>query len=66
MARLYRLKQLLEMLNVSKSSIYLWMEKDEFPRPKKLSIGTVAWSEEDINEWLEKCKNNKEESKEVA
>lgn len=54
------------MLNVSKSSIYLWMEKDEFPRPKKLSIGTVAWSEEDINEWLEKCKNNKEESKEVA
>jgi prophage regulatory protein len=39
---------------LSRSSIYAYMEKGEFPKPIKLGTegGTVGWLEHEINAWI--------------
>ena len=39
-----------QRLNCATSTIYRWMEKDEFPRPLKLG-GLVRWRNEDLEEF---------------
>lgn len=43
-----RLKQLLELYPVSKSTLYAKIAKGEFPRPIKLGPRISAWSVADI------------------
>lgn len=38
---------------LSRSTIYEWMKRGEFPRPVKLGARLVAWRESDLTEWLE-------------
>lgn len=38
---------------LSRSTIYAWMEKDEFPKPVKLGTRLVAWREKDIDAWVD-------------
>ena len=38
---------------LSRSTIYFWMKKGEFPQPVKLGTRLVAWRESDIAAWLE-------------
>ena len=40
MSRLYRINQLVGELNISKSSIYLWVSQGNFPAPFKIGGGT--------------------------
>jgi len=37
---------------LSRSTIYLKISKDEFPKPISLGERAVGWVEEDINNWL--------------
>lgn len=56
--RFCRLKDIMEMLNVSKTSIYDRMNPrsprydSEFPRRVKVGHGTVAWRESEIQQWM--------------
>lgn len=38
---------------LSRSTIYDWMKRGEFPQPVKLGARLVAWRESDIRAWLE-------------
>ena len=38
---------------LSRSTIYAWMEREDFPQPVKLGTRLVAWRESDIAAWLE-------------
>ena len=38
---------------LSKSTIYAWIERGDFPQPVKLGTRLVAWRESDITAWLE-------------
>ena len=41
---------------LSRSTIYEWMKRGEFPQPVKLGARVVAWRESDVTAWLEACK----------
>ncbi len=38
---------------LSRSTLYDWMKRGEFPQPVKLGTRIVAWRESDITTWLE-------------
>ena len=45
-------------LKISKSTLYLWVQKGIFPKPVMLGLpeknGTSRWIESEVQEWLEK------------
>ncbi|CAH7026804.1 helix-turn-helix transcriptional regulator [Vibrio sp. 10N.222.54.F12] len=51
--RIIRLPEVIQKTGLSRSSIYLRMSKQEFP--KSISIGdrAVGWIEDDINNWVD-------------
>lgn len=50
--RFYRINHLVEMLSVSKSTIWNWVKKGTFPSAFKLAENTTAWRFEDVEEWI--------------
>jgi len=38
---------------LSRSTLYDWMQRGEFPQPVKLGARLVAWRESDVVAWLE-------------
>jgi|DEB0MinimDraft_4_1074332.scaffolds.fasta_scaffold392451_1 prophage regulatory protein len=58
--KFYRVSQLVEMLNVSKSSIYLWVSQGKFPKSFKIGGGTSVWSDLDISEWIDSLNKSDE------
>ena len=53
MQRMLRLPQVLERTGMSRSTIYSWMDRQEFPAPVKLGPRAIAWRDADIEAWLE-------------
>ena len=54
--RFMRTKEVLEILSVSRSTLYNWMQKGVFPRPIEISgPGTrvLRWRRSVIERWLE-------------
>lgn len=56
MNRFLRIKSVIEKTGLAKSTIWLWVSEDKFPKPIKLSPRITVWEEELINKWMEKCK----------
>lgn len=46
--RMLRIKQVLELIPVSKSTLWQWVKEGKFPVPTKLSSRCTVWLEEDI------------------
>lgn len=38
---------------LSRSTIYDWMKRGEFPQPVKVGTRIVAWRESEVADWLE-------------
>lgn len=38
---------------LSRSTLYDWMKRGDFPQPVKLGARIVAWRESDVTAWLE-------------
>ncbi|MBD1576932.1 AlpA family transcriptional regulator [Vibrio sp. S11_S32] len=51
--RLIRLKEVINLTALSRSSIYKKMNSDEFPKSVSLGDRAVAWIESDVIEWIE-------------
>ncbi len=51
--RLQRRPDVEARTGLSRSTIYEWMKRGEFPQPVKLGTRLVAWRESDITAWLE-------------
>lgn len=47
-----RLKAVMEKTGLSRSTIYRLEAARDFPRRVKLSQSTVAWDENDVEEWM--------------
>ena len=54
--RIYRLPQVMELTGLSRSSIYLALSKEEFPKPVKIGRRAIGWPEKSIDEWKQKIK----------
>ncbi len=50
--KLLRMKQVVEMTTLSRSTIYRLIDKGEFPKGKNLSSRTVVWSEPELILWI--------------
>lgn len=50
--RVIKLKDVINTTGLSRSSIYAYMAKGEFPKPIQLGPRAVAWVEEEVQEWL--------------
>lgn len=49
---LFREKELLHMLGVSRTTLRAWEQTEQFPRRIKLGPKAVAWRKADIDAWL--------------
>jgi prophage regulatory protein len=54
----YRIPQLIQILNVSKSTIWSWVKDGTFPAPIKLGKNCSAWSSEVVNKWIQSKTNS--------
>ena len=51
-----RMNQVCKRLEISRSTLYRWIQLDEFPKPQKIGTRLVRWKTEEIDEWLDKTK----------
>ncbi|PKG84372.1 hypothetical protein CXF85_08595 [Colwellia sp. 75C3] len=49
---LIRIKEVISMTGLSRSSIYTYKNKGEFPSPIQLSSRSVAWVRVDVEQWI--------------
>ncbi len=49
--RMYRLPEVITITGLSRSSIYLRMSTNEFPKPIKIGRRAVGWTEDSIITW---------------
>ena len=49
--KIYRLPEVMSLTGLSRSSIYLRISKQEFPKPLKLGRRAVGWPEATIIAW---------------
>jgi prophage regulatory protein len=52
-AKLLRRPEVEARTGLSRSTLYEWMKRGEFPQPVRLGTRIVAWRESDVTEWLE-------------
>ena len=60
--QMYRLPEVMKMTGLSRSSIYLRVSTDEFPKPVKIGRRAIGWPEESIIAWQAKMMEAQDES----
>lgn len=60
--KIYRLPEVMNMTGLSRSSIYLRVSTNEFPKPIKIGRRAVGWPEESIIAWQAKMMEAQDES----
>ena len=60
--KIYRLPEVMTMTGLSRSSIYLRISANEFPKPVKLGRRAVGWPEDAIIAWQAKMMEAQDES----
>ncbi|MGF1828912.1 AlpA family transcriptional regulator [Photobacterium angustum] len=50
--RLIRLKEVMSLTGLGRSSIYKFMEESRFPKSVSLGDRAVAWIESEIEDWI--------------
>lgn len=59
--KIYRLPDVMHMTGLSRSSIYLRISTDEFPKPVKIGRRAVGWPEDSIIAWQSKMMEAQDE-----
>jgi prophage regulatory protein len=60
--KIYRLPDVMSMTGLSRSSIYLRVSTNEFPKPIKIGRRAVGWPEDSIIAWQAKLMEARDES----
>ena len=60
--KIYRLPEVITITGLSRSSIYLRVSTDEFPKPVKIGRRAIGWPEESIIAWQAKMMEAQDES----
>ncbi len=55
-----RLPEVMKLVALSRSTVYLLIKKNAFPKQVKLSTRAVAWRQYDIETWIESRTNTGE------
>lgn len=50
--RLIRIEAMTKLLNCSRTTLYRWVEKGQFPAPKKCGSRTLGWTLSQYEKWL--------------
>ena len=53
--RFLKIKDVIQLTGLSRSSIYAKISKGDFPSQVSISERSVAWLEEDIIQWMKSC-----------
>jgi prophage regulatory protein len=53
--RLLKLPEVIDLTGKSRSSIYLAIQQETFPAPKKIGQKAIAWTTDSIRQWQESC-----------
>ena len=60
--KIYRLPEVMTIIGLSRSSIYLRMSTNEFPKPIKIGRRAVGWTEDSIITWQSSIMEANDES----
>ena len=60
--KMYRLPEVMDMTGLSRSSIYLRVSTNEFPKPVKIGRRAIGWPEDSIIAWQAKMMEAQDES----
>ncbi len=55
--KILREHDICERLKVSRSTLWRWRRKGNFPRPIRLGENTIGWLEDDFNNWVQERQN---------
>jgi len=59
--KILRLPEVIALTGMSRSTIYVWMNKGEFPVSISLGARSVGWIEHEVEEWIQsKIKKSRE------
>ena len=50
--RILRMREVIQRIGLSRSTIYKLMGNHEFPRPLKLGSQAIGWRDSDIEAWI--------------
>jgi len=50
--RLIRLPEVQHRVGLGRSTIYRWMAEGNFPKPVQLGGYSVAWAEDELEDWI--------------
>jgi prophage regulatory protein len=53
MGNFLRIKEVMKMTGIARSTIWLWVSEGKFPKPIKLSPRITVWESNKINNWME-------------
>ena len=53
MQKVLRLKAVIDITGLSRSSIYLLIAQNQFPRSILLGARSVGWTQQSIDQWIE-------------
>lgn len=59
--KVLRRDAVLAQLGIGRSTLYKWVADQTFPRPIKLGGKTVGWLTSDVDAWLNKCVQARDE-----
>ena len=60
--KIIKRKELLELVSMSKSTLYNQVAENRFPKPIKLANRSVGWLTSDVLEWFEQKKGERSEA----
>lgn len=52
MRRIMRLKEVIHVCGIGRSTVYSWMNQGKFPKCRRIGGGTVGWDSEEIQQWI--------------
>ncbi|WP_017446210.1 AlpA family transcriptional regulator [Gayadomonas joobiniege] len=58
--RFIKLKEVIEITTLSRSSIYQFMKEEKFPKAVSLGGRSVAWVEDEVTDWMMDKVENRE------
>jgi len=48
----FRIKQVMDVTGLGRSTIYLWISEGKFPKQRKLGERAVGWISDEVFQWL--------------
>ena len=53
MAKFLRIKDVMDKTGIARSTIWLWVSEDKFPKPIKLSPRITVWENSKLDDWMQ-------------